>query len=286
MSLDDDFRWALRLEGISDAGKYADPSETEVFAATKVLLQAGLQLWEDDLVKGDCGATHGIGRLTRDRVTKQAEVLRAQSKVSLKRNASSLHGAFDRRWPYIDNYRKDLIIYDLYGVGWRETLELSIPRMMELIDDVQRGKLSGVDFIREVVRLDAAVRSQFFRKAVAQANLVSDPHYESVAKRAHAEYLDQHQEDWLDAYRAIVRSFGIVLRPGSQLEDAFKWIAWLVRAAVWEAKVAGSDTLEGVTQAIVTMIAGMIDTGGHGSCVEIVNIALSPRIDQASPVTR
>lgn len=274
---DDDLRWARRLEGVSDADKYADPRNAEVFAATKVLLQAGLQLWETDLASGECGATHGIGRLTRDRVTRQAEMLSAQSKVSLKRNASSLDGAFNRRWPYVDDYRKDLIIYDLYGVRWREMLELSIPRLLELMDDVQLGKRSGVDLVREIVRLDAAVRSQFFKKAVAQANLVADPDYESLAKRAHAEYLNEHREDWLEAYRVIARSFGIVFRPGSTVEDAFKPIAWLVHAGAWEANVAGVDTVEAVTEAIVTLIAGMIDTGDHRSCAEIVNRAFRTR---------
>lgn len=286
MSPDDDLRWALRLEGISDAEKYADPDDAKLFAATKVLLEAGLQLWETDLAKGECGATHGIGRLTRDRVTRHAKVLSAQSKLSLKRNARSLDGAFDRRWPYIDDYRKDLITYDLYGVRWREMLELSIPRMMELTADVQLGKLKGIDFIREVVRLDAAMRAKFFSKSVAQANLVTDPRYKTLAKRAHVEYVNQHRDDWLDAYRAIVRSFGIVLRPGSPLENAFKGIAWLVHGAAWDANLADSDTVEMVTQQIVTLITGMIDLGDHRSCVEIFNAAVSPTPDQDSPVTR
>lgn len=273
---DDDLRWARRLEGISDANKYADASNAKVFAATKVLLQAGLQLWEADLATGECGATHGIGRLTRNRVTKQAATLSTQSKINLKPNAKSLDGAFNRRWPYIDDYRKDLIIYDLYGVRWRETLDLSIPRMLELTDDVRLGKRSGVDFVREIVQLDATMRSQFFKKAIAQANLVADPDYEALAKQAHAEYLDEHREEWLEAYRAIVRSFGLALRPGSTLENAFKWIAWLVQAGAWEANVANADTVETVTQAIVTLIAGMIDGRDHRSCAEIVNTALSP----------
>jgi hypothetical protein len=265
------------LDGIENAETFANPAKSEVFTVTKLLLEAGLQLREEGLVKGDGGSTHGMSRVTRDRVVSLAQALRERRGLRLSAKVRTLSGAFNERWPQIDRFRRDVIIFELYARRWRQQLEDSRRRMMELLDDLGSGRLNGADFIRAVVRLDAAVRSRFMRHAIAQAGLAMEPAYKRLATQAHAEFLAEHRGEWIAAYRVIQDRYGINLRPGITLDKAFRWIAWLVQSGAVEASVTGTDTSELVAEGIMVMITGLADPGGDRSTEEFVNTVLSPR---------
>jgi hypothetical protein len=271
-----DLRWASRLDGIDSAETFANPAKAEVFAVTKLLLEAGLQLRDEGMEKGDGGSTHGLSRVTRDKVVSLARALRAQRDLRLGAKVRTLQGAFNERWPQVDRFRRDVIIFELYARRWREELEASRRHMMELVDDLDSGRLGGADFIRAIVRLDAAVRSRFMRHAIAQAGLAMEPAYKELATRAHAEFLAEHSDEWIAAYRVIQDKCGINLRPGVTLDKAFKWIAWLVQSGAVEANVAGTDTSDLVAEGLMTMLAGLVDPGDNRSGEAFVNDRLSP----------
>jgi hypothetical protein len=270
MSDNEDARWAGRLLGIRSPAAYADPAKADAFLVTKLLLEAGHQLREQRLDKGDGGTTHGLARLTKKRVTERAMQLRRLRNLPVSSKVRSFVGAFDDRW-YIDGYRKDLVIFGLYHLGWREALEQSRHRMLELLGELKAGRLSGRDFIRAIVRQDADVRSTYMRYSVSDASLVMEPAYREMAVRAHLDFLAMHANDWIDAYREIQRRFGIELRPEVGLDKSFRWIAWLVQAAAVEATVTGVDTTDLAVDGILTVIAGMADTGDRRSPGDVVD---------------
>lgn len=223
-----ELRWVSRLEGIEQRERFADPARPEVFAVTKLLLESGRQLRDVGVANGDGGSVHGMSRVTREKVVRRAQALRDEHCLRLSAKVSTLVGAFNERWPQIDRYRRDVIIFDLYAVRWREEEELEESRrhMMELLADLESGRLGGADLIRAVARRDAQVRSRFMGYAIAQASLVMEPAYRRLATQAHAEFLAEHVDEWVAAYRDIQERYGISLRPGVTLDKMFKWIAW------------------------------------------------------------
>lgn len=271
----EDLRWATRLEGIDNAETLADPANAQVFAVTKLLLEAGLQVKEEEFAVGEGGATHGMSRVTRKLVTKRAQALQATRHLDLGQTSKSLVGAFNSRWPQIDRYRKDLVIFELYSLRWREALEFSRHHMLRISDEVAAGRRSGLDLVRETVVRDAHVRLQFMRLSINQASLIADPVYSDLASRAHTEFLADHRDDWAIDYERIRRKFGIELRPGVSASDLSKWIAWFVRAAAWEANVTGADTSAQAIDGICTLIAGAVDPGDHRPVAEIVSRVLA-----------
>lgn len=134
----------------------------------------------------------------------------------------------------------------------------------------------GANFVRAVVRLDAAVRSRFMRYALAQAGLATEPAYKRLATTAHTEFLAEHKDEWITAYRIIQDKCGVALRPGATPGKVFESIAWLVQAAAMEASVTGTDTSDLVAESIMTMITGVIDPGDHRSCKAFIDDMLSP----------
>jgi len=133
MSDNDDARWAARLRGIRSPAVYADPAKADVFQVTKLLLEAGHQVREQQLARGDGGTTHGLARLTRERVVDHAVRLRLQRNLTVGSKVRSFVGAFNDRWGGIDGYRMDLVIFGLYYLGWREALEQSRRRMLDRV---------------------------------------------------------------------------------------------------------------------------------------------------------
>jgi len=199
-----------------------------------------------------------------------------QRSLHLGAKVRTLLGAFNERWPRINRFRRDVIIFELYARRWREEFEGSRRYMMEFVDDLESGRLGGADFIRAAVRLDAAVRSRFMRYSIAQAGLAMEPAYKQLATEAHAEFLAEHKDEWIAAYRVIQDKCGITLRPGVTLDKVFRWIAWLVQSGALEANVAGTDTSGLVAEGIMAMIAGLIDPGENQSSEAFLNDMLSP----------
>jgi hypothetical protein len=274
---EDERRWAMRLDGIESIETFANPTKPEVFAVTKLLLEAGLQLRDEGLAKGGGGSTHGMSRVTRDKVVRLAQALREQRGLHLGAKVRTLLGAFNERWPQIDRFRRDVIIFELYALRWREELDGCRRHMMELVGDLESGRLGGADFLGALVRVDAAVRSRFMRHAIAQAGLAMEPAYKQLATRAHAEFLARHRDEWIAAYGVIQDKCAITLRPGVTLDKVFRWIAWLVQSGAMEANVAGTDTSELVAEGLMAMIAGLIDPGDNRSSEAFANDLLSPR---------
>jgi hypothetical protein len=273
----DERRWARRLDGIESAETFANPAKPEVFAVTKLLLEAGLQLRDESLAKGDGGSTHGMSRVTRDKVVSLAQALWERRGLHLGAKIRTLLGAFNERWPQIDRFRRDVIIFELYALRWREELDDCRRQMMELLGELESGRLGGADFLRAVVGVDAGVRSRFMRYAIAQAGLAMEPAYKQLATKAHAEFLAEHRDEWIAAYRVIQEKCGITLRSGVTLDKAYRWIAWLVQAGAVEANVADTDTSGLVAEGLMAMIAGLIDPGDSRSSEAFVNDMLSPR---------
>lgn len=270
MSDDDDARWASRLLGIRNQAAYADPAKVDGFLVTKLLLEAGHELREQQLAKGDGGTTHGLARLTRQLVVERAKRLRLQRNLAVGPKVRSFVRAFNDRW-VIDNYRKDVVIFGLYHLGWREALELSRRRMPELLDELAAGRLRGRDFIRTMVRQDADVRSAYMRYSVADVGLAMEPVYREMAIRAHLDFLATHAHEWISAYAEIQRRFGFALRPEVRLDKAYRWIAWLVQAAAVEGSVTGVDATDLAVEGVLAVIAGMADPGDHRSPGEVVD---------------
>lgn len=271
----EDMRWAMRLEGISTSHALTDPANTHVFAVTRLLLEAGLQVKEKEFAVGEGGATHGMSRVTRSLVTKRARAIKAARRLDLGEMSKSLVGAFNSRWPQIDRYRKDLVIFELYSLRWREALEVSRHHMLRVSEEVIAGRRSGLDLVRETVLKDAHVRSRFMRLSINQASLVADPVYRDLACRAHSEFLAAHHDDWVVDYESIRRKFDIELRSDISTSDLSKWIAWMVRAAAWEANVTGTDRSALAIRGILTLVAGAVDPGDHHSVEEVIGQVLA-----------
>lgn len=271
----DDLRWAARLEGVSSPQALANPANAQVFAVTKLLLEAGRQVKDQKFEDGDGGVTHGMSRVTRRLVTRQARTLNVTRGIDLGPTSKSLVGAFNLRWPQIDEYRKDLVIFELYSLRWREALEFSRRHMLRLSEEIIAGQRSGLDLVRETVLKDAQVRSRFMRLSTNQASLVVDPVYRKLARRAHSEFMAEHRDDWEIDYERIRKTFNIELRPGVSTSNLSRWIAWMVRAAAWEANILGVDRSALVVKGISTLIAGAVDQGDRRSVEEVVGQVIS-----------
>jgi hypothetical protein len=276
MSDSDDARWSGRLLGIRSRAAYADPAKADVFLVTKLLLEAGHQLREQQLEKGDGGTTHGLARLTRERVVDRATQLRLQRNLPVGPKVRSFVGAFNDRWASIDSYRKDLVIFGLYHLGWREALEQSRRRIPQLAGELEAGRLSGSEFIRAIVRQDAEVRSAYMRYSVSESSLAMEPAYRELAIRAHLDFLAMHAKEWVAAYAALQQRFGIVLRPQVRLDKAYRWIAWLAQAAAVEGSVTGVDSTDLAVEGILTVIAGMAGVADNRAPAEVVDDLFRP----------
>lgn len=257
--------------GIQSPAAFADPAKADVFLVTKLLLEAGHQLREQQRARGDGGTTHGLARLTRGRVVECAKRLRLQRDLPVGPKVRSFVGAFNDRWGSIDGYRKDLVIFGLYYLGWREALEHSRRRMPELLGELEAGRVSGRDFVRAIVRRDAEVRSTYMPYSVSDVGLAMEPAYREMAIQAHRDFLATHGDEWVTAYAEIQRRFGFELRPEVSLDKVYRWIAWLVQAAAVEATVTEADTTDSAVEAILTVIAGMVDPGDHRSPGQVVD---------------
>lgn len=268
--------WTTELEGLQNPAGQADPGDG--FPLTKLFFEAGLQLADEDLRKGDSPA-YGWGPITMAKVVPRALKLAKERNLDLDGNkVTSGKGAFKQRWRHIADFRGDLATYAAYSTRWRDALESARRELLDGLDDVAKGHRQFSDLILSVTARNMKLRLRFARYVIFQLTLTVDAAYARRVCKADRVFSERYAQHWLNAYEEALRILGFKLRPDVNLEILGRLFSCLAQGLTVFAFDNDDDSLtrddEGnslLGHGVALMVAAVIDRGDGGTVYELLD---------------
>lgn len=272
----EDFPWAGLLEGISSLGAQANPRQRKPFEVTRLFLEAGLTMADEDL--GQLGGPDvGWRPISRDRV------VRGATRLAEERGEATRPGlaAFRDRWQRTEDYLQDLVTYALNSTRWQEALDAARVELLDGLDGVVAGRARFSDLIVSVAEKDMSLRLRFARYLIFQLTLTVNDKFRRLAQKAHAQFFEVYSRSWVAAYDEALKKLGLTLRPGVDAEVLAKLFGCLAHGIVMIAAELGDDQFTQdaddrplLADGVMLMILGSTDTGDGRSSRDGVDALL------------
>lgn len=274
-SVSTDLQWVELLEGLQNPGGQADPAKENSFALTRLFLEVGLKMADEDL--GHCGGpAFGWRQISRERVVSRA--VKLGSDIDWGEVGSGI-GAFRSRWRRMADYLQDLVTYALYSPRWREALEFAKVELLAGLDDVANHRRTFSDLILAVAKKDMILRLRFARYLIFQLTLTVDSAYSRVAYEAHTRFYERYSESWAAAYHEALKKLGLKLRPGVTIDVLSKLFGSLAQGLTMIAADTGDNSLTNdangrplLANGVMLMILGAIDRGDGRSIEDCIDL--------------